>query len=978
MVTGRVSQRGAASAGPLVGRAGELAQIDAALETAAAGTTACIAVEGEPGIGKTRLLAELRARADERGYLVLSGSATEFEREIPFSVWVDALDAYAASQQHRLEESWEPDLLAELAAVLPTLSAGPGAVGQSVTDERYRAHRAIRRLLEFLALVRPVVVVLDDLHWSDEASLALLAGLLRRGPAAGVLLAAAFRPGQAPARLTAALAAPSVESIALRQLSEAQAAELLGPLDARAAATIYGHGGGNPFYLEQLARASEEGRLASVLGSADARPEGSVPAAVAASLAGELASLSPSELAMLHGAAAAGEPFEPDLAAAIAELTAAEGLVALDALLALDLVRATAVPRRFVFRHPLVRRAVYESAPGGWRLAAHGRAATLLAAGGAHAAELAHHVEQSASRGDEAAISLLLDAGVAAAARAPAAAARWFEATLRLLPAADAERQVSVRVELASALRALGELERCRAALLEAIELLPAGAHLQRVELIARCAAVEHWLGRHAEAHARLARAAEELPDDSAAEAAVLEIELAVDGLYELDFERTIAMGRRALATARAVGDRALIATAAAALCLGETVAGNTAVARERREEARSEVDALPDAELAPRLEALLYLAWAENYLERYEDAVAHAERGIAIARAAGDGRLLNPLMLVQNFPFEMQGRLAEATERCETIVEAARLSTSPHELYRALFELGWTRYFAGDLEGAITAHEESSRVDPRLAGGTIPNGGGGPGWGLGVALFEAGQVERGREILLALGAEGVARTMPVERCFDWESLALVELAAGDVAAADGYARRAEEDAARLDLALPAALAGRTRAAVLLAGGDASEAARLALVSAEAASSVGARLQAAFSLSLAGRALAAAGERERAIATLREAEEELDACGSVRVRDEMRRELRALGARHEKRGPASQGDSGLASLTKRELEIALLVTDRKTNPEIATALFLSTKTVESHLRNIFRRLGVASRVEVARVVERDQRARGAD
>ena len=91
----------------------------------------------------------------------------------------------------------------------------------------------------------------------------------------------------------------------------------------------------------------------------------------------------------------------------------------------------------------------------------------------------------------------------------------------------------------------------------------------------------------------------------------------------------------------------------------------------------------------------------------------------------------------------------------------------------------------------------------------------------------------------------------------------------------------------------------------------------------------------------------------------------------MRVRDEMRRELRKLGARAEARGPATADDSGVASLTKRELEIAELVTDRMTNREIAGKLFLSDKTVESHMRNIFVKLGVSSRVEVARDVERD-------
>ena len=106
------------------------------------------------------------------------------------------------------------------------------------------------------------------------------------------------------------------------------------------------------------------------------------------------------------------------------------------------------------------------------------------------------------------------------------------------------ERQVDVRVALASALRAVGELEQCRATLLEAIDLLPAGAAERRVELTALCAAVEHWLGRHEDAHQRLMRAWDDLPDRSTAAAAVLQIELAVDGLYELDFEQTAEMGR--------------------------------------------------------------------------------------------------------------------------------------------------------------------------------------------------------------------------------------------------------------------------------------------------------------------------------------------------------------------------------------------------------------------------------------------------
>ena len=106
-----------------------------------------------------------------------------------------------------------------------------------------------------------------------------------------------------------------------------------------------------------------------------------------------------------------------------------------------------------------------------------------------------------------------------------------------------------MRIALASALRSIGELERCREVLLETIELVGAGDEPRRIELTAWCAAVEHWLGRHEDAHLRLIRAWEELDDHGTAEGAALQIELAIDGLYTLDYEQTLSMGAGALAT---------------------------------------------------------------------------------------------------------------------------------------------------------------------------------------------------------------------------------------------------------------------------------------------------------------------------------------------------------------------------------------------------------------------------------------------
>jgi DNA-binding NarL/FixJ family response regulator len=958
-----------------VGRGRELERLDSALESLAAAGLTCLTVEGEPGIGKTRLLAELQERAERQGHVVLAGSASEFERDLPFAVWVDALDAYVASQAPSFDRDDDADLLAELGGVLPSIRPEGGRPDSALADERYRAHRAIKALLERLAELRPVVLVLDDLHWSDGASIELIAALLRRGVDAPVLVAVGFRPKQAPEGLAVATAVASVARIELRQLTEPEAIELLGDVDARSAAAIYARGGGNPFYLEQLARASEGGRLDAALleGARDDAPGGAgVPPAVAASLAEELHGLTADARLLLDAAGVAGEPFDPDLAAAIAGVDETAALTVLDDLLELDLVRPTRVPREFTFRHPLVRRWVYESTRGGWRLAAHARAAVALAERGAGPPERAHHVEQSAGRGDEAAIETLLEAGRATTGRAPSAAARWFGAALRLLPAADTVRRGELLVELASVQRALGELDPCRDSLLEAIELLPADDVGRRIELVTRCAAVEHWLGRHTEAHKRLTRAWEDLPDRATPEAAALQVELAADGLHEFDFAQALAVGREALDRARTLSDGPLVAMAASALALGLAVEGRIPDAREHLGLALDAIEKLDDAELAPRVDTLYYLAWAENYLERYDDSLAHAERGIAIVRATGEGRLFLPLLLVKCYPYELQGRLGEAMELCQSAVEGARLSGNPHELFWALFELGWAHYYVGDLDAAVAACEESARVGGQLAGGAMPAAGGGPGWPLAAARFELGELDRGFEVMDELGSDDLEHAIPVERCYYWESLALAELARDRPAAAEAYTRRAEEHAAGLDLEVPAGLALRARAAVLLAGGEASAAAAVAGESAAALKRVGAALQAGFATSLRGRALAAAGDKKAAIAALREAEGVFESCGALRVRDEARRELRKLGARAETRGPASADEAGIAALTKRELGVAELVTDRKTNKEIAADLFLSEKTIESHLRNIFVKLGVSSRVEVARAIERDR------
>src|SRR3954468_8477605 len=135
----------------LIGRPAELDVFDQILGELEQGVSGAIELVGEPGIGKTRLLAELADRADRRGHLLFSGSASELEHDLPFWVFVDALDEYAESLEPRRLERLDGPARAELAHVFPSLASLEDGGATSLQDERYRTHRAARELLELLA-----------------------------------------------------------------------------------------------------------------------------------------------------------------------------------------------------------------------------------------------------------------------------------------------------------------------------------------------------------------------------------------------------------------------------------------------------------------------------------------------------------------------------------------------------------------------------------------------------------------------------------------------------------------------------------------------------------------------------------------------------------------------------------------------------------------------------------------------------------
>ncbi|HEY2437711.1 MAG TPA: AAA family ATPase, partial [Solirubrobacteraceae bacterium] len=295
--------------GAVVGREPELAEIDRALRRLANRQPWVLQLVGEPGIGKSRLLAELAHRAEARRSLVLIGRAAEFEQDVPFGAIIDALNDHLGTLDSAVVRALQPQVLQELAQVFPSMSgfADDTSVLRGQAD-RYRFHYALRAVLERLAARQPVLIGLDDVHWADPASCEVIAHLLRRfrGP---LLVALALRhtPSPLAGLLEDTIRAGEGARLDLGPLSPTEAQALMDPeLDAPTRDALYRESGGNPFYLEQLTRVGQQaaGPAALATGPADSW---SLPPAVAVAISDELSRIDASHKLVLDAAAVLGE-----------------------------------------------------------------------------------------------------------------------------------------------------------------------------------------------------------------------------------------------------------------------------------------------------------------------------------------------------------------------------------------------------------------------------------------------------------------------------------------------------------------------------------------------------------------------------------------------------------------------------------------------------------------------------------------------
>lgn len=921
-------------------------------------------LSGEAGIGKTRLLSEVKARAAGGGLLVLEGRAAEFDVDVPFGPVVDALDQHLAGAGRRVPAQLGMGMVADLAGVFPSLSAvaDPAVV---LTAERYRLHRAIRGLLAELARTAPLLLAIDDLHWADEATLELVLHLLE-APPPRVLAAFTDRPMQLDARVAAAVVRATSEgrvlAIEIGPLARPDAEKLVGAaVSAELLDRIYPESGGNPFFLTELARTQ-------VPGARGRDRDDGVPSSVRSVIGREIAALSAEARAFAAGGAVAGDPFDPDAAAVAAAIAAPKRMALLDALLAVGLLVSTDEPRLFRFRHPIVRRAVYEQAGAGWRLAAHQRLAVHLAAESASPLVLARHVAAVAKPGDEDAIDVLSSAGQLAQPSSPAAAAAWYDDALRLVPTTSPARRVELLTRKAAALRDGGRAAESREALVAVLSLVPADDAQVRMDLTLRCAAVEHLLGMMDQAHARLSEALGTLGDSPSPLRATLLAELSVNsGWFRGDWAAAAAFATEALAIARDTGDRAVEAMALLVHAFADYTSGRTDQAGSALDRAGELLDRLGEAELSGHLSVLYYLARTEYFTDRTTAALRHADRGIAICHETNQSPLLHLLLGVRSSALQNQGRFDEAAVAVEHCVDGARLSTDPQALLIALMDLLWLRTTRGDLDEAITVSKEAlelaARLPPTMLNTTIA-------WGAATAFLESGDTERAA--LLLLGPQGRASldSAPLPGpILAWHLIARTLTRQGRLDEAQDWLDRIDQALPRVaDMAAPQGWRATAAAELHLARGEPRQAADAVLAAADSADSAGLCYDASRARLLAGQALAVIPDRDRAIAVLDQSRAEFEHYGAHRYHDQAVQELRRLGQRIGRGGRRGLGSSGVEALSDRERQIAELAAGGRTNRQIGDALFLSTRTVERHLSHVFDKLGIESRSQLGAVL----------
>jgi tetratricopeptide (TPR) repeat protein len=468
----------------IVGRASELAALQTIVGEVEAGQSRLVLLSGEAGIGKSRLVAALEADAHARGFLVLQGNCFQRDRTSPYAPVVDLIRSFLATQPRGVLEAFLQPFAQEVFPLFPDLVTPPPAAAalspSGPEQEQRRLFAALMALFRNLAGERPLVFVIEDLHWSDESSLDFLHYLLRHSASFPWLVLLTYRDDELRPALITWLAQQDRERQA-REFSLARLARndveamlaaifVLDPATRRALLnTLYPLTEGNPFFVEEVLTALRAaGGIFQTGGTWKSKAVEHLhsPRSIRAAVQQRSDRLSEGARALLTLASVAGRRFEVDLLLAVTQQTEEQLLHHLKELLAAQLVVEESADR-FAFRHALTREAIYTNLLGRERKTLHRTVAdtmehlyaSLLEV---HLADLAYHFYEAGVW--EKAFAYALRAGEKALLLyAPSAAIDYFTHALTATYQLARIPPSRLFLERGQAYEALGEFDRARA-----------------------------------------------------------------------------------------------------------------------------------------------------------------------------------------------------------------------------------------------------------------------------------------------------------------------------------------------------------------------------------------------------------------------------------------------------------------------------------------------------------------------------------
>jgi DNA-binding CsgD family transcriptional regulator len=973
----------------LVGRDGELRRLLDLLDDAAVGHPTHALISGDAGVGKTRLVTELAARAADRGFMVLSGRCAELGDSIPYLPLADALRNATTGpgpDQALLDAIADRPLLGRL---LPDRGASPSPAGLPGLAQQ-QLFGVVLGMLAELASQRPVLLVLEDVHWADRSTRDLLTFLSRVLHREKVAVVVTYRTDDLHRRhplrpVVAELARlPVVTAIELAPLGYSDMADHLSALapaqlDAATLHRMVTRAEGNPYYGEELLAAGEDCVL---------------PTGLAALLLGRIERVSETAQQVLRTVAVAGRRVENDI------VREASGLAEEDfeAGIREGFAQQLLVPdgdQGYAFRHALIREAIYGDLLPGERTRLHARFAELLADPGrlaavpGSAAELAHHCLASHD------ITGAFTASVQAAQEAerlaaPAEAYRHYDEALSLWD------RVSHPDKLAGMDR--GMLAFCSATRTAASgDVARAVQKLRRLrgfleqpadpELTSRvCERLAYFLLETAawddavEAGRAAVRA---LPNDSTSwKRARALATYAQTLMYARNEPAAMRTARQAQAAARAIHNRWVEADAL--VTLGELSERSGQVDEAIRLFTMAYHQARDAQVLGVELRAAFQLARSQLERGDLSGAVITAHEGVARAEEKGLGlapygldlQYLHYLAHYADGSWDHAAELAEGFAVRVTTAAEARLSAM------ALFvEVGQGNPIVGERRAWLEPFWLSDRFGEYIARGLLAEHalwrGDREGALAEVAATLAAQVDadgygppaiRVAAIGLAAHADGAAQA----RATGDKRAAKAQVDAAKVlikAAREGAAHRRHPNSV-LGIDGRGWLA-RAEAEWRRAQGKNDPAAWRSVVEAFGPGFVYESARARWRLA---EALAGAGQRDQAEREWKQATETAERLGAVPL-------MTALSnlARRARLGPrtSTYPPGVLAALTRREQEVLELLAEGRSNREIAATLFIAPKTASVHVSNILGKLGASSRTEAAAIAYRETPISGA-